>query len=89
MIISRSFTATDSVADILEHLDDTGIVVFTDMTSSFTRIYNELKPHLPERIIQGFLLQNIDDNYFYYLFDSDMHTREDCDRAIWACRELR
>lgn len=84
--ISRSFTATYSIADILEHLDDTGIVVFTDLTSSFRRIYKELKPHLPERIIQGFLLHNIDYNYFYYLFDSDLHTREDCDRAIWAYR---
>jgi len=65
------------VDEIIHTLQEKGLVVFADTTTGFTNFYKEkLVPVLPEEGIMQDYTNHPTEGYFYFLYDTCMHSRE-------------
>lgn len=74
-LITKIFNANDSRDNIISGLQKDGLALFSDTTTGFRNLYRELQQHLDENIRQDYT-NHPTEGYFYFLYDSDVYSRE-------------
>jgi hypothetical protein len=87
-IVPKIFWSHDPAGDVLIALRKDGLVLFADSKTGFTKFYTEkLVPILPEEgIIQSYT-NHPAEGYFYFLYDSEVFSRQQAIDIILKFRQ--
>jgi hypothetical protein len=87
VVISKIFWSHHSVDEVLLTLQENGLVIFADTKIGFTNFYKEkLLPVLPEQGIRQDYTNHPTEGYFYFLYDSNVYSREQAINIILKFR---
>lgn len=87
MVISKVFWSHHAVDEVLLTLEEKGLVIFADTKTGFTNFYREkLRPVLSDEAIRQDYTNHPTEGYFYFLYDSNVYSREQAIKIILKFR---
>ncbi len=87
MAISKVFWAHHPVDEVLSALQENGLVIFADTKTGFNNFYKEkLIPVLSDEAIRQDYTNHPTEGYFYFLYDSNVYSREQAIKIILKFR---